>query len=138
MNNALLFVGLTFIVAMACALSDPIPGCHQPPHPPKNWVWPTGVLVTLAAVPVTDGVAIPTEREYCALRYRNVQIKAGGEILTAIEPQSDDVSEALTKISNAIEHKILLPFVLAQSFLAIINPPADPSRPQRLYSRRLR
>lgn len=94
--------------------------------------------MTLAAVPVTDGVAIPTEREYCALRYRNVQIKAGGEILTAIEPQSDDVSEALTKISNAIEHKILLPFVLVQSFLAIINPPADPSRPQRLYSRRLR
>lgn len=37
-------------------------------------------------------------------RYRNVQIKAGGEILTAVEPQSDDVSEALTKISNAIEH----------------------------------
>jgi hypothetical protein len=68
MNTALLFVGLTFIVAMACALSDPIPGSHQPPHPPKNWVWPTGVLVTLAAVPVTDGVAIPTEREYCALR----------------------------------------------------------------------
>ncbi|MGB7870517.1 MAG: hypothetical protein WBM01_19985, partial [Mycobacterium sp.] len=26
------------------------------------------LLVTLAAVPVTDGVAIPTEREYCALR----------------------------------------------------------------------
>jgi hypothetical protein len=42
----MLFVGLTFIVAMGCAVSDP-----------------------LAAVPVTD-----------------------------------DVSEALTKISNAIEH----------------------------------
>jgi hypothetical protein len=24
--------------------------------------------------------------------------------LTAVEPQSDDVSEALTKISNAVEH----------------------------------
>ena len=64
----MLSVGLTFIVAMVCALSDPIPGCHQPPDTPKNWAWPMGVLVTLAAVPVTDGVAIPTEREYCALR----------------------------------------------------------------------
>jgi hypothetical protein len=37
-------------------------------------------------------------------RYRTVQIKAGGEILTAVEPQSDAVSEALTKSSNAIEY----------------------------------
>jgi hypothetical protein len=37
-------------------------------------------------------------------RYRTVQIKAGGEILTAVEPQFDAVSEAPTKISNAIEH----------------------------------
>jgi hypothetical protein len=51
----MLFVGLTFIVAMACVLSDPIPGCHQPPHTPKNRAWPMGMLVTLAAVPVTIG-----------------------------------------------------------------------------------
>jgi hypothetical protein len=39
-----------------------------------------------------------------ARRYRTVQIKAGGEIITATDPLPDDVSEALPKISNRIEH----------------------------------
>jgi hypothetical protein len=39
-----------------------------------------------------------------ARRYRTVQIKAGSQILTAADPLPDDLSEALTKISNRIEH----------------------------------
>jgi hypothetical protein len=37
-------------------------------------------------------------------RYRTVQIKAGGQILTAADPLPDDVSEALAEISNHAEH----------------------------------
>ncbi|HME75961.1 MAG TPA: IS1634 family transposase [Mycobacterium sp.] len=37
-------------------------------------------------------------------RYRTVQIKAGGQILTAADPLPDDVSEALAEISNRVEH----------------------------------
>ncbi len=39
-----------------------------------------------------------------ARRYRTVQIKAGGQILTAADPLPDDLNEALTKISSRIEH----------------------------------
>lgn len=39
-----------------------------------------------------------------ARRYRTVQIKAGGQILTAADPLPDDLGEALAKISNRIEH----------------------------------
>ena len=37
-------------------------------------------------------------------RYRTVQIKAGGQILTAADPLPDDMSEALAEISNRVEH----------------------------------
>jgi hypothetical protein len=37
-------------------------------------------------------------------RYRTVQIKAGGQILTAADPLPDDVSEALAEIGNRVEH----------------------------------
>ena len=37
-------------------------------------------------------------------RYRTVQIKAGGQILTAADPLPDDVSEALAEMSNRVEH----------------------------------
>jgi hypothetical protein len=39
-----------------------------------------------------------------ARRYRTVQIKAGGQILTAADPLPDDMSEALAEISNRVEH----------------------------------
>jgi hypothetical protein len=37
-------------------------------------------------------------------RYRTVQIKAGGQILTAADPLPDDLNQALTKIGSRIEH----------------------------------
>jgi transposase len=37
-------------------------------------------------------------------RYRTVQIKASGQILTPADPLPDDVSEALAEISNRVEH----------------------------------
>jgi hypothetical protein len=102
----MLFVGLTFIVAMACVLSDPGPGCHQPPDTPKNWAWPPSAsTVRCAEWRCRAGRHAGIKKFVRTVRrYRTVQIKAGGEILTAVEPQSDDASEALTKISNTNEH----------------------------------
>jgi hypothetical protein len=37
-------------------------------------------------------------------RYRTIQIKASGRIATAADPLPDDLSEALTKIGNRVEH----------------------------------
>jgi transposase len=37
-------------------------------------------------------------------RYRTVQIKAGGQILTAADSLPDDLNEALTKIGSRLEH----------------------------------
>jgi hypothetical protein len=37
-------------------------------------------------------------------RYRTIQIRAGGQIVTAADPLPDDLSEALTKIGNRVEH----------------------------------
>jgi hypothetical protein len=45
----MLLISLTFIVVIAGALYDPIPGCHQLPGTPQNWAFLLGVLVTLAA-----------------------------------------------------------------------------------------
>jgi transposase len=39
-----------------------------------------------------------------ARRYRTVQIKAGRQILTAADPLSDDLRDALAKISTRLEH----------------------------------
>jgi hypothetical protein len=39
-----------------------------------------------------------------ARRYRTVQIKAGGQILTAADPLPDDMSKALAEIGNRVEH----------------------------------
>jgi hypothetical protein len=36
-----------------------------------------------------------------ARRYRTIQIQAGGHSVTAADPLSSDLQEALTKISNA-------------------------------------
>ena len=37
-------------------------------------------------------------------RYPTVQIKAGGQILTAADPLPDDLNEALTKVGRRLEH----------------------------------
>ncbi|MBV8291830.1 MAG: IS1634 family transposase, partial [Mycobacterium sp.] len=39
-----------------------------------------------------------------ARRYRTVQIKAGGQLLTAADPLPDDLREAITKIGGQLEH----------------------------------
>ena len=39
-------------------------------------------------------------------RYRTVQIKAGGQILTAADPLPDDLNEALTKSAAALNTKL--------------------------------
>jgi hypothetical protein len=62
-----------------------------------------------AALAVTDWIEHQTGWSIQKLvrtvrRYRTVQIKAGGQILTAADPVPDDVSEALTEISNRVEH----------------------------------
>ena len=41
-----------------------------------------------------------------ARRYRTVQIKAGGQILTAADPLPDDLNEALTKIGSHLNTKL--------------------------------
>ncbi len=39
-----------------------------------------------------------------ARRHRNVTIKAGNQILTSTDPLPNELSEALAKISNCVEH----------------------------------
>jgi hypothetical protein len=43
-----------------------------------------------------------------ARRYRTVKIKAGRQILTAADPQPDELREAITKISGQLEHPLSL------------------------------
>ena len=37
-------------------------------------------------------------------RYRTVQIKAGGQVLTAADPLPDDLREAIAEIGRNLEH----------------------------------
>jgi hypothetical protein len=39
-----------------------------------------------------------------ARRYQTVKIKAGRQILTAADPLPNDLSKALTRIGNQLEH----------------------------------